>query len=100
MMFRVITLVRHATVLVEVGDERILVDPMLDDVGARGPVANSPQPRPNPLVALPAAAERALDGLTSAIVTHLHADHLDEAGAQFLRAAGVPVLGQPEDQPA
>src|SRR4051794_24516980 len=73
---------------------------MLDDVGAREPVANSPQPRANPLVALPATAARALDGVTSAIVTHLHADHLDEAGAQFLRAAGVPVLGQPEDQPA
>jgi L-ascorbate metabolism protein UlaG (beta-lactamase superfamily) len=98
MMFRVITLVRHATLVVEVGGERILVDPMLDDAGARGPVANSPRPRANPLVPLPATAAVALDGLTSAIVTHLHADHLDEAGAQFLRDAGLPVLGQPEDQ--
>src|SRR4051794_40108204 len=79
-----VTLVRHATLVVELGDQRILIDPMLDDAGVRPPVANTPNQRANPLVELPPNAEAALGGLTAAIVTHLHADHLDEAGAGFL----------------
>jgi L-ascorbate metabolism protein UlaG (beta-lactamase superfamily) len=92
-----LTLLRHATLLVELGGERILVDPMLDAAGARGPIADTPQPRDNPLVGLPTGAEAVLEEATAAIVTHLHADHLDDAGAAFLAGRGVPVLGQAED---
>jgi L-ascorbate metabolism protein UlaG (beta-lactamase superfamily) len=92
-----LTLLRHATLLVQLGGERILVDPMLDPAGARGPIADTPQPRDNPLVELPAGAEAAVEEATAAIVTHLHADHLDDAGAAFLARRGVPVLGQAED---
>jgi L-ascorbate metabolism protein UlaG (beta-lactamase superfamily) len=35
-----ITLVRNATLLVELGGRRLVVDPMLDDEGARPPVEN------------------------------------------------------------
>jgi len=92
-----IQLLRHATVVVELDGQRILVDPMLDAAGARPPIANTPEPRDNPLVELPPATPEALDGLTGAIVTHLHADHLDDEGAAFLAQAGVPVQGQAGD---
>jgi L-ascorbate metabolism protein UlaG (beta-lactamase superfamily) len=92
-----VTLIRHATVVIELAGQRVLVDPMLDPAGRRGPVANTPEPRDNPLVGLPPDAGALLRGLTAAVVTHLHADHLDEAGAAFLADARVPVLGQPQD---
>jgi len=92
-----ITLLRHATVVIELGGERILVDPMLDPAGARPPIANSPQPRENPLVDLPPQTEEILGGLTAAVVTPLHADHLDDAALRFLAEAGLPVHGQPAD---
>src|SRR5689334_16903989 len=92
-----IQLLRHATVVVELDGQRILVDPMLDAAGARPPIDNTPEPRDNPLVELPPGTPEALDGLTGAIVTHLHADHLDDEGAAFLARAGVPVQGQAGD---
>jgi L-ascorbate metabolism protein UlaG (beta-lactamase superfamily) len=92
-----ISLVRHATVVVQLGGQRILVDPMLDPAGARPPIANTPELRDNPLVELPAGSDELLQGLTGAVVTHLHADHLDERGAELLASAGVPVQGQAGD---
>src|SRR4051812_36590474 len=92
-----ITLVRHATVVVEIGGQRVLVDPMLDGREEREAVPNSPEPRRNPLVDLPADWDELLSGVTAAIVTHLHADHLDETGAEFLAERAIPVYGQRED---
>lgn len=92
-----ITLLRHATLVVEIAGQRILVDPMLDPAGARGPVAGTPQPRDNPLVDLPPTGQALLGEVTAAIITHLHVDHLDDEGARFLGSAGVPVFGQEGD---
>jgi L-ascorbate metabolism protein UlaG (beta-lactamase superfamily) len=91
-----VTLIRHATLLVELKDRRILVEPMLDPVGARPPVEDSPSPRPNPLVPLPMPPEQVVEGLDAAVVTHLHQDHFDETGARLL-PRDVPVFCQPED---
>ena len=91
-----VTLVRHATLLVELKDRRILVEPMLDPVGARPPVEDSPSPRPNPLVPLPMPPEEVVEGLDAVVVTHLHQDHFDETGARLL-PRDVPVFCQPED---
>ena len=89
-------LIRHATLLVELGGRRLLVDPMLDPAGARPPVANTPNDRRNPLVELPSAAEAIARQADAVLVTHLHADHLDETAVRLL-AATTPVLAQPED---
>jgi L-ascorbate metabolism protein UlaG (beta-lactamase superfamily) len=92
-----LTLVRNATLLVELAGCRILVEPMLDDAGARPPVEDSPNPRRNPLVPLPFPAEEVVRGLDAVVVTHLHRDHLDGAGERLV-PRDVPVFCQPEDE--
>jgi L-ascorbate metabolism protein UlaG (beta-lactamase superfamily) len=92
-----LTLVRNATLLVEVGDLRLLVDPMLDDAGARPPVENTPNPVPNPLVPLPMPAEEVVRGLDAVLVTHLHRDHFDDTAARLL-PRDVTLFCQPGDE--
>jgi L-ascorbate metabolism protein UlaG (beta-lactamase superfamily) len=92
-----LTLVRNATLLLELRGRRLLVDPMLDDVGARPAVENTPNRRRNPLVPLPIPAEKLVRGLDGVLVTHLHQDHFDETAARLL-PRDVPVFCQPEDE--
>jgi L-ascorbate metabolism protein UlaG (beta-lactamase superfamily) len=91
-----LTLVRHATLLVEIEGRRLLVDPMLDDPGARPPVEDSPNPRRNPLVPLPMPAEDVVSDLDAVVVTHLHRDHFDDSAVRLV-PRDVPVFCQPED---
>jgi L-ascorbate metabolism protein UlaG (beta-lactamase superfamily) len=92
-----LTLLRHATLRLEIGGQTLLVDPMLDAPGARAPVRGTPQERPNPLVPLPVSVREAVEGIDAALVTHTHVDHLDAAGVTALIPLGLPVLCQPED---
>jgi L-ascorbate metabolism protein UlaG (beta-lactamase superfamily) len=94
-----ITLVRSATVIVEISGRRILVDPMLDDVGARPPIEQTRNQVANPTVPLPFPAEEVVQGLDAAIVTHRHRDHLDARGEELL-PRDIPVFCQPEDEEA
>jgi L-ascorbate metabolism protein UlaG (beta-lactamase superfamily) len=91
----VIRLVRHATLQIELGGQKLLVDPMLDPAGARPPVANTPNDRRNPLVELPEPAEDVVAWADAVLVTHLHADHLDDTAVALI--GDRPVFGQPED---
>jgi L-ascorbate metabolism protein UlaG (beta-lactamase superfamily) len=91
-----ITLVRNATIVLEHGGRRILVDPMLDPAGARPPIESTANPVRNPTVELPFAAEDVVAGLDGVLVTHRHKDHFDETAARLL-PRDVPVLCQPED---
>jgi L-ascorbate metabolism protein UlaG (beta-lactamase superfamily) len=91
-----LTLVRNATLLLELDGRRILVDPALDDVGARPPVEDTDNARRNPLVPLPMPAEDVVRNVDAVIVTHLHRDHLDEAGKRLL-PRHLPVYCQPEN---
>ena len=91
-----LTLVRHATLLIEFGGHRLMVDPMLDAAAARGPVRGTPHERPNPLVELPMTAAEAVAGVDAVLLTHTHADHLDAAGVTALDPA-VTWFVQPED---
>src|SRR3954470_8308578 len=89
-------LIRHATLVLELAGRRLLVDPMLDPAGARPPVANTANDRRNPLVELPEPAEAIAREAEVLLVSHLHADHLDETAVRLL-AGDTPVLAQPED---
>jgi len=89
-------LIRNATLQLDYAGRRLLVDPMLDPAAARGPVAGTPNDRPNPLVELPEPAEAIVAGVDALIVTHLHADHLDDTAVALL-AGSLPVLAQPPD---
>jgi len=94
-----LTLVRSATVILGLGGKRILVDPMLDEAGARPPIEGTvPQVR-NPTVPLPFPAEDVVRGLDAVIVTHRHRDHLDTRAEELL-PRDVPVFCQPEDDGA
>jgi L-ascorbate metabolism protein UlaG (beta-lactamase superfamily) len=94
-----ITLIRNATVVVEVAGRRILVDPMLDPARARPPIENTANPVRNPTVDLPVDAEEVVQGLDGVLLTHRHRDHLDGT-AERLLPRDVPVFCQPEDASA
>ena len=91
-----LTLVRHATLVVEIAGRRLMVDPMLDPANARGPVRGTPNELPNPLVELPVPASEAVAGVEAVLLTHTHVDHLDAAGVTAM-PPGIPWLCQPED---
>lgn len=92
-----LTLVRNATVIVELRGRRLLVDPMLGDAGARPPIPNTANPVRNPTVPLPYPAEEVVRDLDAVVVTHRHRDHLD-GRAEELLPRDVPVFCQPEDE--
>ena len=94
-----VTLVRNATLILELEGRRVLVDPMLDDAGARPPVENTANPVRNPTVPLPIPAEEVVRGIDAVVVTHRHRDHLD-GRAEELLPRDVPVFCQPEDEDA
>src|SRR5688572_27959 len=89
-------LIRNATLRLELGGRRLLVDPMLDPAGARPPVEDTENDRRNPLVELPEPAEVVVAGIDAALVTHMHRDHFDDTAARLL-PKDLPVLCQPED---
>ena len=93
------TLVRSATLIVELAGKRILVDPMLDEAGARPPIEGTLNQVANPTVPLPFPADGVVRGLDAVVVTHRHRDHLD-ASAEELLPRNVPVFCQPEDEEA
>jgi len=90
-----LTLVRHATLLLETSHGRVLVDPMLGAAGTAPPIEDTPNQVRNPLVELPVPAESVVAGVDLCIVTHLHEDHFDEAAAALL-PHDLPILTQPE----
>jgi L-ascorbate metabolism protein UlaG (beta-lactamase superfamily) len=74
-----------------------MVDPMLDDTGARPPIQNSPNSRNNPLVPLPMTAVEVVQGVEAVVVTHTHSDHWDASAARLLPKQ-LPLFGQSEDE--
>jgi L-ascorbate metabolism protein UlaG (beta-lactamase superfamily) len=91
------TLVRHATLLVELDGTRLLVDPMLSEAGANPPIEGTPNDRRNPLVDLPDGLADADWDVDALLLTHLHQDHLDDPARDRFGDAGLPVFCQPED---
>lgn len=79
-----LTQIRNATIRLEYGGKRFLIDPMLADKGAYpGFTGTLNAHLRNPLVALPMPIAQIVD-VDAIIVTHTHPDHWDEAAAQAL----------------
>jgi hypothetical protein len=95
-----ITHLRNATVIVELGPYRILVDPMLAPRGSLPALKLGGGRERNPTVGLPPGWSALLDTVTHCLITHCqkgHFDHLDRAGKRWLRERGIPVICTPHD---
>ena len=93
-------LVRHATLVLEIGDLTVLVDPMLNPAEAADPVPDTPNQRRNPLVELPFDDEelgRLLGSIDAVLVTHTHGDHWDARAVEEI-SKETPIFCQPEDE--
>ncbi|HEY8397724.1 MAG TPA: MBL fold metallo-hydrolase [Flavihumibacter sp.] len=85
--------IRNATMVVEIGNRFILVDPMLGRIGESAPPFSffRFKKRRNPVTNLPETATGLLDRVSHCLITHLHADHIDKAGVEFLKTRSIPV---------
>lgn len=92
----IVTLVRHATLVLELGDRRLLVDPMLGEQGSAPPIEDTPNQRDNPLVPMPVPAPELVSNVDAVLVTHMHEDHFDESAERALPRS-LPLVCQPED---
>lgn len=93
-------LLRHAAIILRVGKQNLLVDPMLSPKGVMSPVEGSPKMRPNPLVDLPVDNNELnllLNSIHGVLVTHTHRDHFDSE-AEKLIPKDIPLFCQPQDE--
>jgi len=87
--------IRNATLVIDYAGKRFLVDPLLAGQGAYPGFAGTANSHlANPLVGLPVSLDALLD-VDAVVVTHLHADHWDEA-ARRLVPRGLPLFAQNE----
>ena len=94
--------IRNATIILELGSHRILVDPMLAPKGALPPLRVFSARQRNPLVELPDSAAQALESVTHCLITHCqkgHFDHLDRAAKRWLRERQIPLICTAHDAP-
>lgn len=91
---------RNATLVIETGDKVILVDPMLGKKGTAGPPFTlfRFKPKRNPIVDLPGNAMNIVEKTTHCLLTHLHPDHLDKEGENFLRSKQIPIICSIKDE--
>ncbi|GGX43243.1 MBL fold metallo-hydrolase [Saccharospirillum salsuginis] len=91
-----ITQIRNATVIVNWGQTRLLVDPMLAPKGRIPSLKYATRHRRrNPLVDLPVNATEHLNSVTHCLITHCqkgHFDHLDRTATRWLRDRQIPVI--------
>lgn len=84
--------IRNASFVIEAGNKFILVDPMLGKKGFMPPFSFFRfKAKRNPTVYLPNNYEAILDKVTHCLITHLHPDHIDSAGRNFLIKNSIPV---------
>lgn len=90
---------RSATFVIEANNNFILVDPMLGQKGSLPPFAFfRHKPRKNPLVEMPHNCDAILEKVTHCVITHVHPDHLDDAGIKFLKERNIPVVCSVKDE--
>ncbi|MGB3180975.1 MAG: MBL fold metallo-hydrolase [Cyclobacteriaceae bacterium] len=93
---------RNATMVMETGANMILVDPMLSEKGGTGPSFTlfRHKRQRNPIIDLPAGAMNLVEKTTHCLITHLHPDHIDEAGEELLERKNIPITCSIKDEEA
>src|SRR5688500_3037824 len=77
--------IRNATLVIDYGGKKFLIDPMLSKKGTYPPFPNSlRQDQKNPLVELPIPVEKVIEGIDAVFLSHLHLDHYDDAAKKIL----------------
>ncbi|MEQ8530836.1 MAG: MBL fold metallo-hydrolase, partial [Imperialibacter sp.] len=94
-----VRLLRHATLWVEMGGVKLLVDPMLSAKDTMPPVQNAGNDLRIPMVDLPLSSDEVkslVSQCDAVLVTHIHRDHWDsEAHASIPK--NKPIFCQPSD---
>lgn len=75
--------IRNATLILEFGGKKFLIDPFLSDKGALPAFPFTHNELRNPLVELPVEIDELIK-VDAVIVTHLHPDHFDDAAVEAL----------------
>jgi L-ascorbate metabolism protein UlaG (beta-lactamase superfamily) len=79
--------------VIETSKDVILIDPMLSEKGSMPSFTEKRcNPQNNPIVELPESCSRILDKVTHCMITHLHTDHLDKPGEEFLIERNIPII--------
>lgn len=89
-----IQLIRNATLLIEYGGKKILVDPMLSPKGAIDSWAGIQR---NPTIELKMPVEDIVKDVDLVIVTHTHEDHFDKIASKTLDKS-IELIIQPADK--
>jgi L-ascorbate metabolism protein UlaG (beta-lactamase superfamily) len=95
-----VRLLRHATIILQIGTIKILVDPMLSPKNAMDPVQNCGNDTRIPMVDLPVDTNelnKILQEIDAIFITHSHRDHWDTA-AQSMIPKSKPIFCQPTDE--
>lgn len=94
-----LTQVRNATLRIDYGGVRFLVDPLLADKGAYpGFEGSANSELRNPLVSLPMPIDKIVN-VDAVIVTHLHSDHWDDTAKARL-SKSMPIFAQNDEDAA
>lgn len=85
--------------LIETNSCALLIDPMLCDKATLPSYTKTKfNPQKNPIVNLPNGVENTLKKVTHCIITHLHSDHLDSKGEEYLKSNNIPVICSIKDE--
>ena len=79
-----ITFVRNATMILEYGGKKFVVDPMLRGKGVTEELPSTLHPEKPPLTELPMTPEQIMSGADAVLVTHIHPGHLDKAAGKLV----------------
>ena len=79
-----ITFIRNATMILEYGGRKFIVDPMFRDKGVTEELPSTLHQEKPPLTDLPMTPQQIMDGADAVLVTHIHPGHLDMAGGKLV----------------
>lgn len=94
--------IRNATICIDYGDVRLLVDPMLMKPHVLPSLRLFKHRGRNPVVPLPKNTPKLLASATHGLITHFqkgHFDHLDRTALKWLRERKLPVFCTTHDAP-